>query len=55
MPEPRRSNLHSGLVEWLLTCPEKGSFVAIESEATAESERVGTAASEPEPENSEDR
>ena len=25
---------NDGLVEWLLSCPEKGFFVAIESEST---------------------
>lgn len=25
---------NEGLVDWLLTCPEKGFFVAIESEST---------------------
>jgi AbrB family looped-hinge helix DNA binding protein len=31
----RQLRPNGGLVDWLLTCPEKGFFVAIESESTA--------------------
>jgi AbrB family looped-hinge helix DNA binding protein len=30
----RQPRHNTGLVDWLLTCPEKGFFVAIESEST---------------------
>ena len=30
----RKTGSNEGLVEWLLTCPEKGFFVSIESEST---------------------
>lgn len=30
----RRPRPNEGLVDWLLTCPEKGFFVSIESEST---------------------
>lgn len=30
----RRASPNEGLVDWLLSCPEKGYFVAIESEST---------------------
>lgn len=30
----RKSQPNEGLVDWLLTCPEKGFFVPIESEST---------------------
>jgi len=30
----RRSKLNAGLVDWLLACPEKDFFVALESEPT---------------------
>ena len=30
----RRARQNDGLVEWLLSCPEKGYFVPIESEST---------------------
>lgn len=30
----RRAPTNEGLVDWLLTCPEKGFFVPIESEST---------------------
>jgi AbrB family looped-hinge helix DNA binding protein len=32
----RASRVSSGLVDWLLACPEKGFFVPIESESTDE-------------------
>ena len=30
----RKSRQNEGLVDWLLSCPEKGFFVPIESEST---------------------
>jgi len=30
----RKTGSNEGLVDWLLTCPEKGFFVSIESEST---------------------
>jgi AbrB family looped-hinge helix DNA binding protein len=30
----RRSAPNDGVVDWLLACPEKGFFVAVESEST---------------------
>jgi len=30
----RKAPCNEGLVDWLLTCPEKGYFVPIESEST---------------------
>ena len=30
----RRARHNEGLVDWLLSCPDKGFFVAIESEST---------------------
>jgi bifunctional DNA-binding transcriptional regulator/antitoxin component of YhaV-PrlF toxin-antitoxin module len=30
----RRTPQNDGVVDWLLACPEKGYFVAIESEST---------------------
>lgn len=30
----RRTSANEGVVDWLLTCPQKGYFTAVESEST---------------------